>query len=536
MKHIFKLAAVVLLLGISSCEDFLNTIPKDQLVPSTTWKTPDDANKFLVGCYDGCFEGWIAMYWDSASDFGYNNFQWEGFKSIGNGSLTAGDTGQSFYDFTTVQRCNVFLKNIDNVEFTNDKQKKDMVAQVRIIRAYKYFVMNFLYGGVPIVEYYETADQAKGPRKTEAEVKAYVYKELDEATPDLNDAPAIRGRIAKGAALAIKMRAALCWGDYQLAKDAADAIVALKQYDLEPVYGDLFTLDGRDSKEIIVAAQQTPTTYANGTLGQFYNNSVGGWSSVVPTKNLIDLYEMADGQTKEESAAYDPVHPFKGRDPRMAMTVLFPGEEIDGTVVNTLDETIGGKTNADYPSAADNASKTGLTWYKYQYPMDQYPDVWDSGCSPIIFRYADVLLTLAETTNELSGPSSEVYGWLDKVRKRSGMPAVDRTKYANQETLRELIRRERSIELAGEGLRYFDILRWKDAAGKMVAETVRNGALMRWTGTVDATETDPFMRATMKVGGDELIENRSFKPYNRYLPIPQSNRDNNPELTQNPGY
>ena len=113
------------------------------------------------------------------------------------------------------------------------------------------------------------------------------------------------------------------------------------------------------------------------------------------------------------------------------------------------------------------------------------------------------------------------------------MPDVDQSKYNTKETLRELIHRERGAEFAGEGLRRADILRWKKD-GKMLAENVLNGELVRITGTVNNTVTDPTMRAT--VNGTRKIEDRTFKPYNRYLPIPQKNISDNPKLEQNPGY
>ena len=93
---------------------------------------------------------------------------------------------------------------------------------------------------------------------------------------------------------------------------------------------------------------------------------------------------------------------------------------------------------------------------------------------------------------------------------------------------------ERSVELAGEGLRRADILRWKDDSGKMLAETLMNGPLTRVSGTVNTGESDPYKRAT--VSGTSLIENRSFATHNRYLPIKQDYLDKNPNLKQNTGY
>lgn len=539
MKRVLVYMLAGMALVGTSCSDFLETIPNDALSPSTTWKTEADAEKFLIGCYDGWADETGIFYWDCASDFGFNFHVHEGFRNIGNGGMTASNQVSDYYKFGMIRRCNDFLTNIQNIEFADAKKKDNMIGQVRTIRAYKYFTMNWLYGGVPIIDSYETAEEAQVPRNTEEEVKKYIYDELDAAIPLLDDAPAASGYIAKGTALAIKMRSALYYNDYERAKEAAKAIMNLGLYELDPSFENLFMVSGQNSKEIIAAVQHDENLYADGMVATMYNNGDGGWSSMVPSKNLIDAYEMSNGLTKEEAGSgYDPKHPFANRDPRLAMTVLYPGMDWVGiggaTVINTLDKELDGKSNPNHPSTANNSSKTGLTWAKYLNPMAQYGDIWSTKAQPILFRYAEVLLTYAEVENELNGPSAEIYGMLDQIRTRAGMPKVDQSKYGSKETLRELIRRERSIELAGEGLRRADILRWKDASGKMVAETVLNAPLESFTGTINYAETDPEKRAV--INGVELVENREFAPRNRYLPIKQDYLDKNKKLEQNDGY
>lgn len=538
-----KRLLVYMLAGMSligtSCSDFLETIPHDALSPSTTWQTEADAEKFLIGCYDGWADESGILYWDCGSDFGFNYHIHEGWRNIGNGSMTASNQVAGYYSFSMIRRCNDFLTNIANIEFAEESKKNNMIGQVKTIRAYQYFLMNWIYGGVPIIESYETAEEAQVPRNSEEEVKNFIYNELDEAIPMLYDAPEASGYIAKGTALALNMRASLFYGDYQRAKDAAKAIMDLGIYELDPSYENLFTLAGQNSKEIIASVQHDENLYSNLMIATMYNNADGGWSSMVPTQNLVDTYEMSNGLTKEEAGSgYDATHPFANRDPRMAMTVLYPGMDWVGltgkTILNTLDATIDGAKNPNYPDDADNASKTALTWAKYLNPYTQYGDIWSTNAQPIVFRYAEVLLSYAEAENELNGPSAEVYNLLNQVRNRVGMPDVDQNKYNNQAKLRELIRRERSVELAGEGLRRQDIIRWKDDSGKMLAETVLNGPLTRVVGTVNTSEPDPTKRAT--ISGTALVENRAFASYNRYLPIPQSAIDKNPNLKQNEGY
>lgn len=528
----------------ASCSDFLDTAPLDALSPSTTWQSETDAQKFAIGCYDGWEDGGDILYMDCASDYGYNNFQWEGYKDFANGNMTQANSGANYYDYTIIRRCNTFLENIDNIEFADEAVKKDLIAQVRVIRAYRYFKMNWLYGGVPIISNYNSAEEAQVPRNSEQEVKEFIETELDACTPDLNKEPSERGRIAQGAALAIRMRQALYYGEWEVAKQKAQEIINLGIYSLESDYANLFKVAGQDSKEIILAVQYIPNTYTLYTIGQMYNNGDGGWSSIVPTQDLVDDYEMSNGLTIDESGSgYDPVHPFKGRDPRMAMSILYPGADYikaDGStgIFNTLDKTIDGASNANYMTSADNASKTGLTWNKYLNPITQYSNIWASNACPIVFRYAEVLMTWAEAENELNGPSAAVYEKLNEIRARVGMPAVDEAKYNTKDKLRELIWRERGVEFAGEGIRRADILRWKTSDGKMLAEKVLNTTLVRRTGTV-SDGPDPETRATIDqnpAAEDILIENRVFKPFHRYYPIPQGAMDKNPKLVQNEGY
>lgn len=549
-KYIFAGVALTLM---ASCSDFLDTLPSDALTPETTWKTEQDAQKFLIGCYDGWEKGEELLYMDCASDFGYNNFQWEGYKDFGNGTLSQANPGTNFYDYTIIRRCNTLLENIDKIDFSDEKVKKDLIAQARVIRAYRYFKMNWLYGGVAQIGNYGSAQEAQVERATEAQIREFIHTELDECTSDLSEKPAARGRIAQGAALAIRMREALYYGDWQVAKEKAQAIIDLSKkngnlYELEKGadgYSRLFQVAGQDSKEIILAVQYINSTKPLGVIGQMYNNGDGGWSSIVPTYQLIDTYEMKSGLTITESGSgYDPAHPFKNRDPRLALTVIYPGADYikaDGTkaVFNTLDKTVDGSANANFMTAADNASKTGLTWNKYLGPITQYADIWKSNACPIVFRYAEVLLTWAEAENELNGPSEDVYAKIDEVRTRVGMPKVDQSKYNSKETLRELIWRERGVEFAGEGIRRADILRWKTSDGKMLAEKVLNVTLERRVGTVDMKGSDPESRATIKQdasAADKKIEDRKFEKKNRYFPFGQEVLDKNPKLTQNEGY
>lgn len=541
---------IMLLLGVSSCSDFLDTVPRGILTPENTWKTENDAEKFLIGCYDKWLNEHYILSWDATSDIGFANFARYTIRKVSNGSITAAYTEDDYaniYNFKNIRLCNELIDRIEDIPFSDEKKKNNIIGQAKVIRAFNYFLMNWEYGGVPIIENYETAEEAVVPRNTEEEVKKFVYDELDEAIPMLYEKPEARGRIAQGTALALKMRSALYYEDYERAKQAAEDIFKLKQYELEDVYSDLFMVEHQDSKEIICALQFINNLYPTkwSIKRYIYNNLDGGWSGCTPLQDLVDYYEMDNGLTVEEAlntGYYNPLHPYNHRDPRMAMTILFSGRDWDGNIYNTLDKEVQNEkgeviSNANYPTASDNSAQAGLTWAKYAGTgKNYYKDMGSCNACPIVFRYAEVLLSYAEAANELSeAPTSDIYDKIDEVRDRAGMPPVDREKYNTKEKLRELIRRERCVEFAGEGLRRADILRWKDSNGKMLAETLLNKTVTRVTGTVNMDKSIPEgERAT--VTGTANLDTRVFKPYHRYLPIPQSARDLNPKLTQNEGY
>lgn len=536
----------------NSCEDFFDTKPYDQLSPATFWKTEADAHSAAVACYNSWnspTQGSSDIFFsDCMTDISFNHTNSGGYTNVGRGAHSPSST-LSYYNYSTIRRCNTFLKYVKDINFDNESEKNDLLAQIRTIRAWRYFQMNFFYGGVPLItDLPETAVEAQLPRESEATIKEFVYTELDLAIKDLNNEPKKLGVIAKGTALAIKMRAALYWNDLDLALDAANKIRDLKLYELDNNYQEMFSIKGQNSKEIIYAMQHVSTTFAFGNMIRLFNNQDGGWATFVPTQNLVDMFEMENGLLiNEEGSEYDSTLPFYKRDPRLYLTVVFPGQEWIGAggksrIINTLDKTIDGQPNTDYIDAATNSSKTGMIWAKYTVPLSQYSaSMNNDDTSPIIFRYAEVLLTIAEIYIEKNEKLNEALDLIDQLRLRGGHIAVDRNNYNTQQKLRELIRRERCIELAGEGLRRADLLRWKDSNGNVLAESILNQTLYRMIGTVDYNEANPYKRAIIEIPTEEnkslrKLDDKVYKPHHRYLPIPQSEIDKNPNLEQNYGY
>jgi len=256
-----------------------------------------------------------------------------------------------------------------------------------------------------------------------------------------------------------------------------------------------------------------------GTTGRLlcpgYKN---GGTGVCPTAALLDSYELADGRTidelssdEQEKLRLDPkAYP---RDPRLEMTILFPGESFLGY---TNDPWTYDPSNLDYIGKR-NSTKTGYWVKKWVNETDLNNPL--SGTLPFqLMRYSMVLLNYVEAQIELNNLDDPlIYTYLNKIRARAGQPAVNKTKYASQEKLRELVRRERRVEFAFEGHRLTDIRRWK------IGDQVLNG---------------PVYGAKMP-DEDELYlaETRSFNPKRDYLwPIPATEMTSNTKMVQNYGY
>ncbi len=527
MKKIIYLIAVVILL--SACDSsFLDTTPNDALSPSTFWKTKKDLDLALTGCYNEYESGGGQFYRECGSDNAYNNFPWEGWTNIGNGKLSAADPGESYYKFSTINRCNEFLANVDNATDVSEADREIYKAQVRFIRAYKYYILTINYGDVPLFkENFAHPYEAKVARNPQSEVREFIENELESVIKVLpvSYSESEFGKATKGAAQALLMRYHLYFKNYKKALDIAQSI---KGYSLYPSFEGLFNPANEQNKEVILSVQYTADLYQL-DYTPYLPNSIGGWSSVVPTQSLVDAFEMADGKTIEEAklaGEYDPTNPFVNRDPRLRASIIYPGQVFAGKVYKSIET-----DSPDYFNNANNATRTGYNFKKYTSFMDLNPSspYWNMNNDVYLFRYAEVLLTIAEAKIELGQIDSDLYNAIDAVRERAGMPKVDKKKYNNQEKLRHLIRNERRVEFSMEGLRRDDIIRWG------IAPSVMNGDLMgAKRGTVlETTQANGDHNVSM-TEAPNFIENRIFDASKHsLLPIPQNAIDKNPKLKPN---
>lgn len=492
-----------------------------------------------VGQWDDPNDYWYITFLDGATDNAYSRDGWMGMQAIGNGTTTAANPGRDYYKFTKVRRINLFLANVTKVTMDETKRKK-FIAEARFLRAYNYFVMQQLYGQVPIIDKLLSSDEVL-PRNSEEEVVAWMIKELGEAAPDLpvQNYLESNGHVTRGAALALKARIELFNKKWDDAIADAKAVMDMDgTFQLYSDYRGLFlTANKLSQKEWLYAQQNAPNT-TSGTAAYPvlvpYGDLTDGWASMNITDNLVQDYEVIDGSTiNEGSPLYDANNPYKNRDPRLNETIICPGEWWKDRYFDPWKKfyTEGPRKdqqNLDLWSDWRGA-RTGYLLKKYFDPITSDQNNKAGFDIPLI-RFAEVFLIYAEAKIEKGEIDDAMYNAIDKIRVRAGMPKTDRTKYNSQDMLRALVRRERRVEFAMEGLRMYDIKRWN------IGQQALNGPLVtarecNVNGETGKITFDGF-------GKTYPVETRVFHADRKYLwPLPQGEIDASKGLVkQNDGY
>ncbi|MBC8154044.1 MAG: RagB/SusD family nutrient uptake outer membrane protein [Bacteroidetes bacterium] len=484
------------------------------------------------------------------------------------GTMNAEDaTAQAFWVacYKAIARANTFLANKDRaVANTPAPVLTRLEAEMRLIRAYQYSRLITHFGDVPLVTKPVPLDESYSITRTnQAEIRTFIFDELDFAAANLPQSyPASAARrLTKGAALAIKARTALYTGQWAIARDAANTVMQFTcagAYNLHPSYAPLFLKAGETSAELIISIPRDEAQKVfNGSA--FVRDQLpritGGFGAQIPTRELVDAYECQDGKPIDESSLYNPKDPFKNRDPRLAASVVEFGTQWLGysyqphpdslTVFSSRDNRR--VSNLDTRAVAAFASFTGFVWKK---GVDQsWADKQTEDGDALIIRYAEILLTYAEAKIELGEVDASVLTALNRVRARaygvavgqtSAYPAVTTT---NPAQLRSILRRERRVEFAKEGLRYMDLIRWKLAEKALTKPviglpdpTAQNRGKWPFPGITPLD--DDGIADYSGFGTDvKVVAQRSFDKAKQYLwPVPALERRVNPNLTQNPGY
>ncbi len=510
----------LLLVGLTACqEDFLEKTPIDQGSVDGFFETQEDVIRAVNGIYD-VFQGSIwggSFYWmhqnfDIMTDNGVGCCPWEQQYSViakGEHNPTTGGIINSKWDFgyEGIFRANSVLENIGKVGM-DPATETAIIAEVRFLRGLIYQELTNLFGDVPLVLTVLSRDDALGvTRNPKSEVLSAIYDDLDFAEQNLDLTPfnGDVGRPTKQAAIAVKTRLKLYNNDYAGAAAEAQKLMDLSAANpdligLEENYLDVFSPDNENNKEVLFDIQYVEGTQGEGNFMQVAlapgpeGTPGNGWGSITPTDQLANSFYMTDGLSIDESPLYDPENPYISRDPRMYANLFIPG-------VSTWRGEV-------YSEALSGFSP----FYAVRKWVDEDALIGENGCScnetnVILFRYADILMMYAEAMNEMNGPTPEVYDAVNQIRARAGMPPFPEG--LTQDEMREEIKHERHVEFPWEGTRYFDLIRWGDAA-----------------------EVIP----TVTLFGESLDARVFIEPTHNLFPVPQKEIDLNPNLTQNPGF
>ena len=488
------LLIICALFALSSCDDFLDKNPLDQMSSEVFWKNEEDIKLAVTGCYSRLKGGTLDYqrgYLDGLSDIAHIEWGLYGISDMSIGLTNQNTLDGFFYNplYNIISQCNFVMDNMDKASSVSETIRNKYKAEVRFLRALAYFDLVNFFGDVVM---YKTlpanADESKIAKSPKEDVYRFIEEDLDFAIANLPD-EMYHAHAVKGSAMALKVRVLLYQQKWQATASLAKMIIDSGTFSLYDDFPNMFLNEGQtNNPEIMFSCKYlSPTSYHSG-----YGMNIEYSWHIFPYRTLLDAWECTDGKPISESPLYDPANKYDNRDPRLDYSIRKEGTNWEG-FYDTDTYNFTGVFNRKYVDPTIPAD------YAHAFLQD-----WDY----ILIRYADVLLMYAEALNELSGPDNNVYSAIDAVRGRKGveMPPVDRTRYNTKELVRDFIVHERMVEFPMEGLRYFDLKRWR----------IAHILLPKYTNPA----------------GIPLV----FEQKHYYLPFRQSELTNNPQLVQNDGY
>lgn len=551
-KTILTMGLAAALCG-TSCSDVIDLNPGDRFSPATVWSSTTTVDSYVLGLYS-IFSSSCEFYgtgspnltdaysdilksgsWDQYNH-SYNRslFQESAFNSTSAGAFECWST-----HYERIRRENEFLRDAPKYrEKFGEKWMDTRIAEVRFCRAYAYYLLCRVYGGVILRTEVDGPEQNDKACSTEADCWDFIIEELKDLAPQLpqgnktengdNWDDANYGRATQQAAYGLLSRVALFAERWDVAAQAArDVEKCGGALDLTG-YANVFNGDLKSNKEILfgVDFEQDVITHRydayvrpSGDAKALGTSAL--YSVFFPTSELADSYEMADGTPFSwETHGSDP---YTGREPRFYATILYNGASWMG---RTIESYVGGADGfKEYEnSKSANTTVTGYYLRKYLKDGDKSWITAYSAQTCILIRYAEVLLNKAEALAELSWDQNSVEALqaLNDVRGRVGLPS---RQTASKEEFMEFVRHERMVELAGEGFRYWDLRRWR------LAEEVINGKNVHG---VKITKTDSgfnYEHVDADNGNKRIFYDRYY-----HFAIPESERSKNPLCDNNQGW
>ncbi len=563
-RHIIP---AIIALCLCSCSK-LDLYPLDTGSNDSWYKTEDQMVMSIRGLYR-------TVFWPLHNDYWADDHQSRSNLNIITGGTINGESSevknrwQNCYK--AIARANTILANLDNAQERlgiSEEKVRLYRAQTLVARAAQYCILTTYFGDVVYVDKEISIEEAfRMGRTDKSEILEKVYADLETAAADLPVSYTGSVELAtRGAALAIKARYALFNGEWQIAADAARRCMDLGVYELYPEFSKLFLASTAHASENILSWPRSvdlDITLDPGNVMGYCTRNRGGYASEYPSWELFCSFLCRDGKPIDESPLFNPHKPFENRDPRCAATIAEFGTEHLGVIYdpnpysfNVMNNITGKQIkNLDCNSNSMYASFNGLVrkkgvdedWVNNQ-TFKVAPDY-------VFIRYAEVLLIYAEAKIELGQIDASVLNAINSVRARaygvqlsqtSAYPAVTAL---GQDEMRRIVRLERRMELAYEGLRYMDLLRWKLAEKALNQPNyglLDNAGLKKlcddgnwffaYVPEIDEDGIADFSRL-YEDGLCKIISKRNFDASKNYLwPIPSQEVLTNPFLGQNDNY
>lgn len=522
-----------LIISLSGCKDFLSKKDPTATTFDEFFNDEEDIHRVVYSAFRDVYmntsDRRLAFYMHTGmSDFGYARIRSDFSKIIASGHYDANSRPFEFYytlHMKHIGRINTYLSKMDVPYVESDSVRKFYGLQLRAVRIWHYLWLTNKFGAVPFTLEPVNLGEALRPRTPKKVILDSLFEAGQKIANQLPTKKYISDKYMfnRWSLEALLMRYALYNKRYKLAIDLAKSIMNSGKYKLYPDYKALFQYTGTHNNDefILWIARDAydGETYTFDHLGPPFRTSPGD-SRLVPTKALVDMYWTKGGYTIENSPKYSKIkyelHPELYRDPRLDATIITPNEKFYGEPIKIYD------SNSNLYYRREESSATGYWFRKWVSKQDVFASGGDMEFGRI--RYAEVLLTYVEAKIMLGQIDASVKRAINKIRKRAGLDMskanvfLPRYDSYTQKNWIKLIRRERSIELAGEGLRYADIIRW---------------------GIADEVLNHPVRGDMRKVKGEIktiFVHSRTFRSRNYLWPLPENMMNRNPDLTQNPGY
>ena len=485
MKNIYKSAIIALMaLGLSSCTSFLDMSPTDKVSDKVMWESTTNAeyhvNYLYSYIYDVLMGQCVAGQTEALTDMlKYGSYNYNALcyipSEIAYGAattLTAGyvDSYLGYWGswYTGISKVNKAIVSLRKYGQMSDQDKLRLEAEMKFMRAFLYFDLMKRYK--EIIIYDENLDAYAKDKAVSSEAEGWdlIQADLEYAAENLPERTASKGRLDKGMAWGFMTRAMLYAERWELVKTAAAEVEKLG-YALEADYEDGYMKPiGSGNKEAIIQYQFDRANdvthsydfyYTPG--GDFSINKETGGGYGTPTQEMVESYELATGGFPDWTPWHDvttETPPYADLEPRFHASVLYNGAPWKGRKIEPY---VGGADGWCQWNLEREPKGRTTTGYYLRKMVDESHDViaYSGGVQPlIVLRYAEVLLNKAEAchkTNDPAGANAAVRA----IRDRVGLPYEDVT----GDDLWKAIRQERKVELAYEGLWYWDLRRWKVA-------------------------------------------------------------------------